>query len=140
MLLFAHDLWNSLLAVIRESLGRVLQKTRLRARLGRRHRRRKVNKPMRVDSKPAHHLKRSRRVLLRNRDVSEQARLYDALADHVGEFEQVFVVAGPRGGGRLVPFRQEGLRRLVIRARGRHRYQLALWVAQGRQASTEDAA
>ena len=59
---------------------------------------------MRVDSKPAHHFKRSRRVLLRNRDVSEQARLYDALADHVGQFEQVFVVAGSRDGRRLVSY------------------------------------
>src|SRR5207237_3622042 len=78
VLLFAHDLWNSQLAVIRESLSWVLQETSLRARLRGGHRRRKVNEPMRVDSKPAHHLERSRGVLLRNRDVPDPARLDDA--------------------------------------------------------------
>ena len=71
------------------------------ARRARRHRRRQVQQPARVDRESAHHLERGRRVLLGDREPAHQPGLDPALAEHVLDV-QLLVGRGCRRPARQV--------------------------------------
>ena len=77
VLLLADHLRDALAPVLGERLVRVFEEALAGARRGRRHRRRQVDQPARVDREAAHHLERGRRVLLADRHRARQPGLDD---------------------------------------------------------------
>ena len=65
----------------------------------RRHRRRQVDQPARVDREAAHHLQRRGRVLLADADGARQPGLDDPLAGDVGDVEEEGRALAVGGGG-----------------------------------------
>ena len=92
MLLLADDVRRALFAVIRERLLWMLEQVGLLARLARRHRRRQIDEPPGVGGEAAHHLQGRARVLFADRDVALQARLDEALAQHVVDVQHIVVL------------------------------------------------
>ena len=86
---------------------------------------------MRIDRKAAHDLQGGRRVFLADRHRARERGTDHPLAQHIAHVEKV--VANVLGSGQRT-------RRLVIRRRGRHRNQLALWITQRGKATSECAA
>ena len=144
MLLFANDLLDPSGLIVGNGLRRVLEESVQGACLTRRHGRRQVDQPLRVDGPTAHHLQRGNGILLPDRDVGTQPRLYDALAGHIGQIENivVFLLGGhPRVlAARLRRHRRQGADRLAVDLGGRDGDQLVLRVAQGGQLTPEDTA
>src|SRR5579859_2099426 len=56
VLLLADDFFDTLILEVRKSLSRMLEQPGRIAGFTRRHRRRKINQPLGIDRKPAHHL------------------------------------------------------------------------------------
>ena len=140
MLLLADDPRRTLVAVVGERLGRVLQEPRLAGRLARRHRRGQIDQPAGVGGEPAHDLQGRRGVLLPDGDAAAQTGRDDPLAQHVLGVEQLVVRLLRREGRSLAILGEERPRRLAVGPRGRDRDELFLGVAQGRELAAEDAA
>ena len=104
--------------------------------VGRRHGRRQVDEPARVDGEAAHHLEGGRGVLAADGDAAVQAGGDDPLAEHVADVEQV--PAWPRPI--LLPGGRERPHRLAPDLPRRDLDDLPFRVAQRRQPAPEDAA
>jgi hypothetical protein len=78
-------------AVVGEGLGGVLEQAGALAGLARRHRRREVDEPARVDGEAAHDLEGGGAVVGGDAEVGAQAGRDRALAEQVGEVEEVVV-------------------------------------------------
>ena len=85
--LFADDARHALVPVIRERLSRMLQQSGFLRRLGRGHRRRQINQPLRICGKPTHHFQRRYRILLADSDVVVQTGRDDPLAQNIVHIE-----------------------------------------------------
>ncbi len=140
VLLLADDLRDALVEVVVEGLLGVLQQVGLLAGLARRHGRRQVDQPFGIGGEAAHHLQRRGGVLFADGHVAAQARLDDALAEHVVDVQHIVVFLLHRQFGRLACRHLEGPRRLVVRSARGHRDKGAFWIAQRGQAASEDAA
>src|SRR5262249_50732038 len=92
MLLLADDGLYAFVAEIAERFVWIFQAPFTLGRFRWRHRRRKIDQPLRIRREPAHHFERRRGVLFANGDGAMEARRDDSLAVHVFHVEQVIVL------------------------------------------------
>ena len=118
VLLLADHVRDAGAPVLRERLLGMLQEIRPARGRRRRHRRRQVDEPARIDREPAHDLQRGRGVLLADRDRPREPRPDDALAGDVVDVQHDRRPVLVRERRRVLG-RQERLGRLVVRARSR---------------------
>jgi hypothetical protein len=89
VLLLAHYLLDTMLAVVAKRLGRVLEQPRLAGALRRGHGGWEIDQPLGVDDETAHHLEGRGAVALRDGHTPHQLGLDDVLAQHILEIQQL---------------------------------------------------
>ncbi len=133
VLLFADQRLHALRRIVSKGFLGPLQPSVHRAGLGRRHGRRQMDQPARIDRVTAHHLQRRRPIILAHGDEAVIARLYHLLAEHIGNVELMRLALARIG-------RLERADRLIIGTHCRHFDQIELGIAERRQLAAEHAA
>ena len=128
VLLLAHNSLDTVLAVVRECFVRVLEQAWPRCRLRRRHRRRKVDQPMRINRKAAHDVQRSRCILFPDGYFACERGLDKPFTEHVAHIEQVVA---------LWSTSRQGTCWLVVDACRRHRDQFLFRIPQRTELTSE---